>query len=30
MGRLQDMGELAFHAEKTACYQLQQETKVQV
>ena len=25
-----DMGELTFHAEKTACYWLQQETKVHV
>ena len=25
-----DMGEATFHAEKTACYQLQQQTKVHV
>ena len=25
-----DMGELTFHAKKTACYQLQQQTKVHV
>ena len=25
-----DMDELTFHAEKTACYQLQQQTKVRV
>ena len=25
-----DMGELTFHAEKTACWRLQQETKVHV
>ena len=25
-----DMGELTFHAKKTACYRLQQQTKVDV
>ena len=25
-----DMGELTFHAKKTVCYQLQQQTKVHV
>ena len=25
-----DMGELTFHAEKTACWRLQQETEVHV
>ena len=25
-----DMGEPTFHAEKTACYRLQQQTKVRV